>query len=228
MATYPWYSEEACKESCSKFVRNHPQKNMDLLRDIATVGAIKDFRDLCNCLYVNQYKPEKFYSLSYNESIELRTLCNARIHNMLGDLDELYNQLFKVWRSERWGGDESWRLFCDACKPHEESKAIIALISLKAYLGQILTLDKLPEVNCLYSRGGDYNLAVESTHSLDLDIPSDFKKANAQRKEHTLRWRKFMAYIWNEDFDSGREMIYQFNQEYEAYIAERRRANGLD
>ena len=115
---YPRYSEETPRKICEKFVNDHPQKDMDYLRDMAMVGSLDDFRTLCNCLYVNQYNSAAFYSMKYDESHELRELCNSRIHAMLGDRDEIYNHLFEVWKSERWGGDESWKLFCDACKPY--------------------------------------------------------------------------------------------------------------
>lgn len=222
---YPWYSEEACKQACANFVKAHPQKDMDLLRDMATLGSIDEFRILCNCLYSHMYTSKDFYNMEYEESIELRKLCNERIHALLGEYDELYNKFFKIWKSERWGGDETWKLFCDAYKPYEEAKAILTLIDLIQYLGQPLAMENLSKINDLYSHGRYWELYVENMYSFHIEIPSEFKEANARRKAHTLRWRKFMSYIWEGDFTSGKQMLEQYDQEHAAHIEKCRKEN---
>lgn len=226
MKNYPWYSETTCEKMHDKFMQDHPEKDMDYLRDMAMVGSLDDFRTLCNCLYVNEYHSDAFYSMKYDESRELCDLCNSRIHAMLGDRDEIYNHLFKVWKSERWGGDETWKLFCDACKPYNEAQAILTVIDLGRYLGQTLTFENLPKVHDLYAHGRYWDLYVEDSYSFDIDIPSEFKESNRRRKEHTHRWRKFMAYIWEGDFDSGRQMLDQYDKEKAAHVEECRRKNG--
>lgn len=221
--TYPWFSDEACRKDCEGFVRVNPQKDMDQLRQIATEGNLSDFRILCNCLHVCQYTPDAFYNMGYDESRELRDLCNNRVHTILGNLDQLYNNLFEVWRSERWNGDETWRLFCDAIKPYSEAQAILTVIDFNQYLGQPLTLENLNAVQRLYNKGRYWDLHDEDMYSYDIKIPSEFKKANEHRKEHTRRWRTFMKYIWEGDFTSGMKMLERYDKEREARIAEYRK-----
>lgn len=222
---YSWYDMELCKRMHGKFITDHPEKNMDLLCDMATNGSIDDFRIICNCLYVNQYSSNSFYGMNYEDSQMLRNLCNERIHTMLGDRDALYNELFRVWHSERWGGDETWRMFCDACKPFEESSAMISIVEMGEYLNQKLTLDNLPKIAELYYHRDESDLLYENIYGVDLDIPSEFRKANKRRQEHVHRWRKFMAYIWVGDFDSGRSMIYRYKEEKEAQLTKIREQN---
>lgn len=219
---YPWYGQKQCETACWKFVLDHAKLDMDLLRDIATLGSIDEFRTLCNCLYVHMYTPKDFYDMGYEEAIELRKLCNERIHALLGEYDELYNKFFDVWKSERWGGDETWKLFCDACKPYAEATAILTLIDMIQYLGQPLSIENLHKINDLYSRGRYSDLYVEDVYSFNIEIPSEFKEANSRRKVHTHRWRKFMNYIWEGDFTSGKQMLDQYDKEHTAYIEERR------
>lgn len=222
---YPWYNEEVCKQMCASFVKAHPQKNMNLLRDIAAHGNIDEFRTLCNCLYNHMYAPRDFYNMEYGESIELQKLCNERIHTLLGEYDKLYNKFFKIWRSERWSGDETWKLFCDAYKPYEEARAILTLVDLIQYFGQSLSMENLFKINDLYSHGRYWELYVEDMYSFHIEIPSEFKEANARRKAHTLRWRKFMKYIWEGDFKSGKQMLNQYDEEYAAHVEKCRKEN---
>ena len=225
MSQYPWYSEEICKKMCNVFIKDHPQLDMSLLREMAASGSIDEFRTVCNCLYVHQYSPSQFYNMSHEDSWELRKLCNARVHDMLGKYDELYNKFFKVWKSERWGGDETWRLFCDGYKPYEESKAILTLIDMIRYLDKPLTMEDLPRINDMYSHGRYWELYVEDMYSFHIEIPSQFNEANRRRRIHTLRWRQFMGYIWEGDFDSGRSIIDLYDKEHDAHIEEARRRN---
>lgn len=210
---HTWYSDESCRKVCEKFVQDHPEKDLGLLRNIATSGDLEDLRILCNCLYVHEYTPKDFYNLSYNVALGLQKLCSFRIHDMLGGLDSTYNQLFKIWKSERWGGDESWKLLCDARKSFEEARAILTLVDLTRYLGQPLTLTNLQIINDLYSHGRSGNLYVENLYSFNLDVPSEFEEANRRVTENVKRWRKFMSHLWKQDFKSCRDMIDQYDEE---------------
>lgn len=225
MITYHWYSEEVCKGTYNIFMKNHPEKDMDLLRDMAMIGSTDEFRTLCNCLFIHQYDNKAFYGISYEESRELRDLCNSRVHAMLGDKDDLYNKLFSVWKSERWNGDESWRLFSDAYKPYDEAKAILTVVDLDRYLGQPLEIENLHKINDLYAHGRYWELYVEDMYSFDIDIPEQFREANRRRKAHTIRWRKFMNSIWENDFVGCRQLIDQYDKEHAAHIEECRRKN---